>query len=349
MVAPWAAITWRDGRIRIAGRAVLEADDAGVIRVIDAFRRPTDVEEVAAALGGSDAARAAVVTCARELVAAGVLVDAAEIDREATRGWSPNALALHRGSRGAPASEPTLQRATGAIAPARNEASARIALERPKSAQRCDDAARRTLPELLDLRRSGRAWPRRPVAFAVFAALLWLSARDRGPAADGHVSRPYPSGGARYSLELYPILGEDAVATLAAGIYGYRPEAHGLELLGGAMADVEPCLDAAARAAGCDRPPIVLAITSRFARQAEAYSGDLAYSLVLKEVGALMQTLSLVAAHLDLACCVLGGGTPDDHLAQILATAPSAEPLVGEVMLGPRMGAAGFEPATSRV
>ena len=42
--------------------------------------------------------------------------------------------------------------------------------------------------------------------------------------------------------------------------------------------------------------------------QSETY-GSLAYSLVLKEVGCLFQTLYLVGEYLELAPCALGGGT----------------------------------------
>jgi SagB-type dehydrogenase family enzyme len=70
-------------------------------------------------------------------------------------------------------------------------------------------------------------------------------------------------------------------------------------------------------------------------RQSEAY-GDLAYSLVLKEVGALFQTLYLVAEYLGLAACALGGGTPEGPIANISGANELAEPVVGEFMLGPR-------------
>jgi oxazoline/thiazoline dehydrogenase len=76
-------------------------------------------------------------------------------------------------------------------------------------------------------------------------------------------------------------------------------------------------------------------VTSRFARQSETY-GDLAYSLVLKEVGALLQTLYLVAEDLGLAVCALGGRSPGDLLARLCGTTELDEPVVGEVMLGPR-------------
>jgi SagB-type dehydrogenase family enzyme len=76
-------------------------------------------------------------------------------------------------------------------------------------------------------------------------------------------------------------------------------------------------------------------ITSRIARQREVY-GELAYSLVLKEVGGLYQTLYLVAEQLGLSACALGGGTPDTVFEQITNTTEFDEPIVGEFIIGRR-------------
>jgi SagB-type dehydrogenase family enzyme len=149
------------------------------------------------------------------------------------------------------------------------------------------------------------------------------------------VSRPYPSGGAIYSLELYPVLSPGAVESLAAGVYRYLPDDHGLEVISDDAADALPFLDAAARSAGATRPPVVIVVTSRFACQAAEY-GTLAYSLVLKEVGGLFQTMYLVAADLHLAPCALGAGTPDRLLARLCGVSEYTEPVVGEFMIGPR-------------
>jgi SagB-type dehydrogenase family enzyme len=64
--------------------------------------------------------------------------------------------------------------------------------------------------------------------------------------------------------------------------------------------------------------------------------GPLAYSLILKEVGALFQTIYLVAEYLGLATCALGGGIPDDAFSRIGKIEELAEPVVGEFMIGPR-------------
>jgi SagB-type dehydrogenase family enzyme len=126
-----------------------------------------------------------------------------------------------------------------------------------------------------------------------------------------------------------------AVEGMSAGVYRYRPRSHTLEVLSVQTIASVPILEAAGRSAGSHPPPVVLVITSRFAMPSAAY-GVFAYSLVLKEVGALFQTFYLVAEHLGLAACALGGGTPDILFARLSSTAELAEPIVGEFMLGPR-------------
>lgn len=245
-------------------------------------------------------------------------------------GWEPAALAFHRVSR-SPRCVPRVPPQTGPVAPRRSGTP--ILLERGPT------AAGGRLVDVLDARRSRRTWPRRPVDRQTFARLLWTSARNRASIADGaargFVERPYPSGGAAYSLELYPVLAEGAVEALRAGVYGYLPDVHGLDSLTHDESAYRPFLDAAGRSAGSESPPIVIVVTSRFARQSETY-GDLAYSLVLKEVGALMQTLYLAAEDLGLAACALGGGSPDALLARLCGATELAEPVVGELMIGPR-------------
>jgi SagB-type dehydrogenase family enzyme len=173
----------------------------------------------------------------------------------------------------------------------------------------------------------------------MFSRFLWLSARNRSiwnvGTRDEYISRPYPSGGAAYSLEIYPVIGPEAVESIDGGLYRYLPQCHSLEPVTSEDADYLPFLETAGQSAGVTAPPIVLIITSRFARQSENY-GKLAYSLILKEVGCLFQTLYLVAEHLGLGGCALGGGTSGARLAHLCNTTELAEPIVGEFMVGPR-------------
>jgi SagB-type dehydrogenase family enzyme len=60
---------------------------------------------------------------------------------------------------------------------------------------------------------------------------------------------------------------------------------------------------------------------------------SVAYALILKEVGALYQTMYLVATAMNLAPCALGGGN-SDLFAKAINTNYYAETSVGEFILG---------------
>lgn len=170
-----------------------------------------------------------------------------------------------------------------------------------------------------------------------FGEFLWLSARNRADGnAAGVVSRPYPSGGAAYSLELYPVLAPRSVAGIPAGIYRYRPETHALDTVSTFPGHSVPLLTEAAAALGAPgHAPVAIVVTSRFERVSSSY-GELAYSLVLTEVGGLVQTMYLVAEYLGLAACAVGGGPLDGLMAQVIDAPDLIEPVVGELVIGRR-------------
>jgi SagB-type dehydrogenase family enzyme len=59
----------------------------------------------------------------------------------------------------------------------------------------------------------------------------------------------------------------------------------------------------------------------------------MAYSVILKNVGALYQTMYLVATAMDLAPCALGGGD-SDLFARAAGLEYTVETSVGEFLLG---------------
>lgn len=298
--------------------------------MVHAFAQPRTVEEVMRELDAH--ARRQLGACIDELIAAGIVVPASAPEPAAQNHWDWPSLAFHRNSRQLDFHEmpPVPQTTSGAAA---HRSQTVIALSPGTVAEG------RALASVLDERRSWRIWPTKPVCHQTFSEFLWLSARNRvGVQAgikNGYLSRPYPSGGAVYSLEMYPVIASGAVESIAGGLYRYLPEVHGLEPVSTNSEDYWPFLESAGRSADTKAPPIALIITSRFARQSEIYR-NLAYSLVLKEVGCLFQTLYLVAEYLGLSPCALGGGAPAGLLARLCNTNELAEPLVGEFMLGPR-------------
>jgi SagB-type dehydrogenase family enzyme len=329
VVSPRTSVVWRDAQLEIsaAGSEVkLATDRVDVLRVLHAFAEPRTVDEVIAELSAWRSEQ--IVVCISELVEAGAIEVASRSGPPPPDGWDAYSLAFHHSSR-APTLTPLAAVHAPAVAPRLGPGAI------PLSQTACEQA--RSLPELLESRRSRRSWPQRPIPFEGFSRLLWLAARNRaavaGAATDDQVSRPYPSGGAAYSLELYPVIGPQAVDMLPPGVYRYAPDVHSLELVSDSAQHYLPCLEGAARSAGSARPPVAIVITSRYARQAATY-GTLAYSLVLKEVGCLFQTLYLVAELLELGACALGGGTPDHVLAGVCEAGTDREPVVGEFMVG---------------
>ena len=79
-------------------------------------------------------------------------------------------------------------------------------------------------------------------------------------------------------------------------------------------------------------PQIVVTITARFGRVAWKYS-SLAYSLILKDVGVLLQTLYLMATDMELGGCAIGS-TNIDVFEKITGISFHIEGPVGVFALG---------------
>src|ERR1019366_1576808 len=120
----------------------------------------------------------------------------------------------------------------------------------------------------------------------------------------GHTVRPYPCAGASYELELY--LAVDKCEGLACGFYHYDAGAHLLVSIDAATNELEALLAGATNAVGAPAPPqILITISARFGRISWKYS-SIAYSLILKDVGALLQTFYLMATDMGLGGCAIG-------------------------------------------
>jgi SagB-type dehydrogenase family enzyme len=190
--------------------------------------------------------------------------------------------------------------------------------------------------EVLERRTSIRDYGSVPLSAAQLGEFLYHAARVRqvretADPPNAPMSRPYPSAGALYDLEIYVTV--NRCRDLVPGCYHYAPDRHQLVLLRTAPQDVDRLLADAAFAAAIDhRPDVLLTFTSRFQRVSWKYS-SIAYALVLKNVGALIQTMCLVATAMDLAACPLGNGD-SARAANAFGLDPWAESSVGELMLG---------------
>lgn len=196
---------------------------------------------------------------------------------------------------------------------------------------------------LLDERHSIRDFDdEHPITLAELATLLQTAARVRakwtapsdmreeGPEVS-YASRPYPSGGAAYELELY--LAVANCEGLARGFYHYDADRHALTPIEVRPQDLDAQLSDAEFAIGASGlPQVLIVIAARFGRVSWKYS-SVAYSLILKNVGVLTQTLYLAATDIRLGGCAIGTNNID-RFARMTGLEFSVEGPVGQFALG---------------
>ena len=146
-----------------------------------------------------------------------------------------------------------------------------------------------------------------------------------------YTSRPYPGAGSAYELELYLVAAN--CDGLARGFYHYDADRHALVAIDARPQDIDAMLAAAEFAMDAAGPPqIVITIAARFARISWKYRA-IAYSLILRDVGALLQTFYLMATDLRLGGCAIGTSNID-LFAKMTGIDFHVEGPVGQFALG---------------
>lgn len=196
------------------------------------------------------------------------------------------------------------------------------------------------LARVQSLRRSIRDYDETPLSLNQLGEFLYRVGRVEdywetflgGSETSSYAPRPYPSGGAAYCLELYPAI--QACEEIDPGLYHYESERHELARVAPKTAAVQQLIAAAAAGMGrqAEGMQVVIVVAARFARVAWKYE-SIAYSLVLKEVGVLLQTMYLAATAMKLAPCAVGTGDTE-LFAQASGLPYYEESSVGEFALG---------------
>jgi SagB-type dehydrogenase family enzyme len=207
---------------------------------------------------------------------------------------------------------------------------------------------------LLDQRRSTRDFDdQRPVTVAELSRFLDSIARvrstwktetdfgDVGPEVE-YTARPYPAAGSAYELELY--LSVANCAGLARGFYHYDAAEHALVPIAVRTPEFQAMLAAAEFAMDSPAPPqVLITFAARFGRISWKYS-SIAYSLILKDVGVLIQTMYIMAADMGLGGCAIGTSNID-LFAKITGISFHVEGPVGQFALGRGTSEEGGPPA----
>jgi SagB-type dehydrogenase family enzyme len=195
--------------------------------------------------------------------------------------------------------------------------------------------------KLLRERHSMRSFDdQRPITLGELSRFLGGTARvvsrsksrvdDGGPVVE-YAARPYPAGGAAYELELY--LTVHQCDGLARGFYHYDAGGHALMPIGVGAPELEALLAGAKYAMGAPAvPQVLITIAARFGRVSWKYS-SVAYSLILKDVGVLTQTLYIMATDMGLGGCAIGL-TNIDLFAKMTGIEFHVEGPVGQFAIG---------------
>lgn len=155
---------------------------------------------------------------------------------------------------------------------------------------------------------------------------------DAGPGRPSHDAsqRPYFSVACLYELELY--VSVNRCAGVERGIYHYDPLEHRLRLVNDDESDLAEMLDMAMVGGGNHRrPSALITMTARMPRMASVL-GSGAYATTLAHVGALQQTLYLVAHAMGLAAHAIPVDA-GDRVDRALKLDWPAEVGVGECVL----------------
>lgn len=176
------------------------------------------------------------------------------------------------------------------------------------------------LEQVLNSRRTQRQFAAQGLSLAQLGQLAW-AAYGVTATRQGLGLKTVPSAGARYPLEIYLVVGGQAVPGVEAGCYRYLPDSH-------ALTPVKPgdqrqaLAEASWRQMWMAQAPVSLVIAAQYRRCTERY-GNRGVMYTHMEAGHAAQNIFLQAEALGLGAGIVGAfdnpllsqalGLPEDH------------------------------------
>lgn len=184
--------------------------------------------------------------------------------------------------------------------------------------------------DLILSRTTNRNFAPDALTFETLSQLLKYSCGITHEGGEFNPRRAYPSGGARYSLEVYPIIFNN-VENVRAGVYHYNVKEHALETLSEQPFSPDDIAHLVAYP-WVKHSSMLIVVTSVFWRSQMKY-GERGYRYIMLEAGHLGQNVYLACTALGLKCAGLGG-TRDTHLESLLGVDGLNESLVYGLVVG---------------
>jgi SagB-type dehydrogenase family enzyme len=184
--------------------------------------------------------------------------------------------------------------------------------------------------EVLDKRKSTRKYS--PIALdePKLSSLLYHVAGIREKNEFMQANRFYPSAGARYPLEVYPLVFN--VKGIKSGIYHYYVKNHLLEYLPTPVDFQTKALNYFSNTDWTKNTAVIFIISAVFFRNQVKY-GERGYRHILTELGSILQNVYLVSSALNLGCCPTGGYM-DDKFNSLLDLDGVEESVIGAIAIG---------------
>jgi len=177
-----------------------------------------------------------------------------------------------------------------------------------------------SIEEAISKRRSFRRFRAQPLSLAQLSQLLWSAQGITSPSG----RRAVPSAGATYPLEIFVVIGEHGIESLAAGIYHYDVGNHCLSLhMSGDLR--QQLADTALGQSFIANCPVNMVVCALHPRTAYRY-GRRGERYVHMEVGHVGQNVSLQAVALGLAT-VMVGAFEDEDVGSVLKLEEQIKPL----------------------
>ncbi|MFH1655514.1 MAG: SagB/ThcOx family dehydrogenase [Candidatus Omnitrophota bacterium] len=173
-------------------------------------------------------------------------------------------------------------------------------------------------------RKSHRDFSPRSLDKNQISLILWAAGGKKVDAVTS-ASRTVPSAGARYPIELFLLVGEEAVKGIQAGFYHYSVENHSLELifLGDKRKDVTI---ASLGQEHIQNAPVALVIAVDYKRTTSRYGSQRGIRYAHMDVGHACENVYLIVADLGLGTVEIGAFS-DEDIKNVLHLAKNLQPL----------------------
>lgn len=180
------------------------------------------------------------------------------------------------------------------------------------------------LSEVLIARKSSRNFTGRAMKIDELSSILYYSAGCTEEVEKNNKTfhrRPYPSAGARYPLEIYPLV-LHGDRDLPKGLYHYNPMSHSLAVLLKKITlnELKTLWLGQAWAA---KASLILIITAVYERTTSKY-GNKGISFCLLEAGHLAQNIYLKCQEVGVGCCAIGK-LQEEEVIRLLDIKPEEE------------------------